>query len=275
MPQDKVVAESQKAEHRQVLKSILGQLLKQIIVMKMTIKLQLRQHLARSLLKSGLPTNIPSLVTTDILAWGITMKRISTPTPNANLNWWSRLANILHHAGKQNNKHSHSNHGSQSSSRDTKPTVVIGDSIVKGLYQERLSRSSHQSPSKKLLRDRNWRYVRLRKAYNEEETKEGYHSHRYYDDTWCRQPSEIMQDLVELHHQIKESSPETKRRSSNSKSKHLEVNKLLKVYCNKNKINLMNHDNIDSKSLNGSRLHLNQLGTSLFAKNITIYLKGF
>lgn len=104
------------------------------------------------------------------------------------------------------------------------------------------------------------------------------------NDTRYRPANEIMQGLVDLHHQIKENSPETSivmseliKRDDHptAKSNVLEVNKLIRDYCNKNKIDFISHNNIHESSLNGSRLHLNRSGTALFAKNLITYLKRF
>ena len=95
---------------------------------------------------------------------------------------------------------------------------------------------------------------------------------------------EIYVQLKKIYHQIKENSPETTivmseliKRDDHpvAKSKVLEVNKLIRDYCNKNKIDVISHNNIDERSLNGSRLHLNRSGTALFAKNLITHLKCF
>ena len=38
---------------------------------------------------------------------------------------------------------------------------------------------------------------------------------------------------------------------------------------------LLTHNNINAKALNGSKLHINQTGTTLFAKNIIDHLNSF
>lgn len=104
------------------------------------------------------------------------------------------------------------------------------------------------------------------------------------NDTRHRNSSEIIQELAELHHQITQRCPKTtiviseltcREDHADLKRKVTEVNSLLRTYCKENKIGLISHRNIDSTSLNGSKLHLNQFGTSKFAKNIISYLRDF
>lgn len=170
------------------------------------------------------------------------------------------------------------------SANKTKATVIVGDSIVKGLRQEKISPNSNDKVTvrsfpgaitsdmkdyiKPILKRNPKRFV-IRVGTN---------------DTINQQPSQIVQKITELHHQIMESNPETvvviseligREDHPTAKLKVQEVNKLLKDHCNKNRIDLIRHTNINAKSLNGSRLHLNLSGTALLAKNVIIHFKGF
>ena len=54
------------------------------------------------------------------------------------------------------------------------------------------------------------------------------------------------------------------------------VNEELKIVCETNDLDFIEHENIDeTKHLNGSSLHLNRMGTVLLADNFTKYLKAY
>ena len=98
------------------------------------------------------------------------------------------------------------------------------------------------------------------------------------NDTAKKNATEIVAGIDKLCDEIKNNLPETNviiselinrddDRMLNDKVN--EVNKELSKYCDqKHKVSLLKHKNINSKALNGSKLHLNRNGTVLLAKNI-------
>ena len=68
----------------------------------------------------------------------------------------------------------------------------------------------------------------------------------------------------------------TRDDKQNAKLKICEINEALKQYCQHNsKVSLLSHYNINDKALNGSKLHLNEAGTKVFAKNIINCINRF
>lgn len=57
------------------------------------------------------------------------------------------------------------------------------------------------------------------------------------------------------------------REDNANKMKVSEVNNELKRYCEQNNLSFLINNNIKANGLNGSKLHFNKKGTSLFASN--------
>ena len=161
-------------------------------------------------------------------------------------------------------------------------TVIVGDSLVKGLNQYKLAKSSKQNVGVKCFAGATVgdmsdyiKPVLRRKPDN-------IVLHVGTNDTTSRKATEIMNDIDKLCQEIKEAAPETEiiiselvNREDNTKAKTTvnEVNKLLGDYCTATNLHLITHENITSSSLNRSNLHLNKYGSSIFARNIVNYLQ--
>jgi hypothetical protein len=100
-----------------------------------------------------------------------------------------------------------------------------------------------------------------------------------------KEASEIVNDIDKLCQEVKEIDPNVEiilseliNREDNARAKTTvqEVNRLLADYCTATNLNLIIHNNnVLSKSLNRSKLHLNKLGSSTLAKNFISYLHNF
>ena len=93
----------------------------------------------------------------------------------------------------------------------------------------------------------------------------------------------VAEGIANLGTQIKEESPVTSivissilPRSDNAdlSAKALEVNRLTKSICSKNKWGFIEHKTVNKSCLNSRGLHLNNKGTSVVAKNISNYISS-
>jgi lysophospholipase L1-like esterase len=169
----------------------------------------------------------------------------------------------------------------KSPSARKRKTVIVGDSIVKGLQQHKLARAAKQDVTVKCfpgstvgdMSD----YVKpiLRRK------PDNIILHVGTNDTSKRKATEIMNDIYRLCQEIKEAAPDVEiilseltKREDNEKAKQTvnELNKLLENYCTATNLSLITHNNITNTSLNISHLHLNRYGSSIFARNIIKYL---
>ena len=164
-------------------------------------------------------------------------------------------------------------------------TIIVGDSIVKGLQQHKFAKAAKQNVQIKCfpgatVQDMN-DYVKpvLRKKSDTIILHVGTNS------TSNKEAGEIINDIDKLCQQIKEMNPDVElvmseliNREDNPKANKTvkEVNKLLEDYCTATNLNLITHRNILDRSLNRSKLHLNRFGpSSLLAKNFISYLHNF
>ena len=163
-------------------------------------------------------------------------------------------------------------------------TVVVGDSMVKGLHQHKLTKATKQNVGVKCfpgstvgdMSD----YIKpvLRRK------PDSIILHVGTNDTTTKKATDVMSDINKLCQEIKKAAPDVEiilseliNREDNKIAKHTinEVNKLLANYCVANNLSLLTHNNITSTSLNRSLLHLNKYGSSLLAKNIVKSLQHF
>ena len=159
--------------------------------------------------------------------------------------------------------------------------VIIGDSIIKGLRNDLLSRATKRRVT-----------VRSFPGASSSDMK------HYLQPSLQLKPSEIIlhagtndlrdsssravaEKLVDLGNLISSSSPSTKvtisaltqRFDDESLGKKVtECNKIIKSFCNQNGWVLVQHPNIDLSCVNSQKLHLNRKGIAILASNFVNHL---
>ena len=169
--------------------------------------------------------------------------------------------------------------------RRSKYTAVLGDSLLKGIRRDKISRSTKRrvsigcfpgatiedmkyyiKPTLKRKPDHIILHIGTNNCLTNSATEV-----TAGIATLC---DEINQDLPDAHITISELI--TRDDKQNAKVKICEINEALKQYSEQNsKVSLLSHYNIDNKALNGSKLHLNEAGTKVFAKNIINCINRF
>ena len=159
--------------------------------------------------------------------------------------------------------------------------VIIGDSIIKGLRNDLLSRATKRRVT-----------IRSFPGASSSDMK------HYLQPSLQLKPSEIIlhggtndlrdsssravaEKLVDLGNLISSSSPSTKvtisaltqRIDDKSLGKKVtECNKIIKSFCNQNGWVLVQHPNIDLSCVNSQKLHLNRKGIAILASNFVNHL---
>ena len=106
--------------------------------------------------------------------------------------------------------------------------------------------------------------------------------HAGTNDLPTKKPKEIVKATKKLCKIIEEDSPSTKItisslvvRSDNFADKVCKVNSLLERFCCNNDYVFLKHDNIDTRGLNRSGLHLNKTGNTILAKDFISQIRRF
>ena len=102
------------------------------------------------------------------------------------------------------------------------------------------------------------------------------------NDLQNKEPKELADGMKLLCQCIVTKNPTTeiaiseivRRQDSVENNKIHETNALLSNLCEKANWNFIRHDNIDTKHLNGSGLHLNRQGIAILAKNYIDFFKN-
>lgn len=164
----------------------------------------------------------------------------------------------------------------------TKSTIILGDSILKGLRQDILTKSTHSRVNVKCFPGATLEDMKdyIRPSLLK---KPGHVIiHAGTNDLSTKEPNQIINLTKNLHKTIQEISPSTRvtisslvARSDDYAEKVIEVNSLLDHYCSKSKLGLLSHNQIDKRGLNRSGIHLNKFGTTLLAKDFISLIKRF
>ena len=159
-------------------------------------------------------------------------------------------------------------------------SVIIGDSIVKGLDQYKLSRSTKQNigarcfPGATIQDMRNYLKPILRRNPDRKILHVG------TNDAKHNKAKKIMDDIDSLCQEIKDTNPEieiilsgltTREDNPQAGQTVTEVNTMLENYCEATNMHLITHENITSRSLNKSKLHLNRYGSANLTKNFKYF----
>ncbi|CAB4023654.1 Scavenger receptor cysteine-rich type 1 M130 [Paramuricea clavata] len=161
-------------------------------------------------------------------------------------------------------------------------TVVIGDSLLKGLRQHSITKATNTKvqvkcfPGAKLSDMKHYSIPSL--AIDPKHVI----LHCGTNDLQKKNPQEITKETGELCDLILANCPNTDitvssilTRKDNQGNKIAEVNDQLRLLCLEKNLKFLLHANIDNKCLNRSGLHLNKLGDSILAKNIIGAIKCF
>ena len=163
-------------------------------------------------------------------------------------------------------------------------TIIIGDSIFKGLRNDLLSRAKKPRVT-----------VRSFPGASSSDMK------HYLDPSLHLEPREIIlhagtndlrdssprtvaEKLVDVGNLVSSSSPNakvtisalTQRFDEESHGRKVtECNKIIKSFCNQNGWGLVQHQNIDLSCVNGHKLHFNRKGIAILASNFVNYLTNW
>ena len=167
----------------------------------------------------------------------------------------------------------------------SKYTAVLGDSLLKGIRRDKISRSTKQRVSVGCFPGAT---IEDMKDYIKPTLKrkpDHIILHIGTNNCLANSATEITAGIAHLCDEITRDQPDayitiseliTRDDKQNAKLKICEINKALKQYCQHNsKVSLLSHYNINDKALNGSKLHLNEAGTKVFAKNIINCINRF
>ena len=160
------------------------------------------------------------------------------------------------------------------SEAENKTTLVIGDSMVKDIQGRKLGKAVGHRVVVKSFSGATTKAMKYYLKPNLELSPNQVILHVGTNDLKSKEPHEIAESVVGLARQIETSCNATvivseiicRRRSLNENAKR--VNTLLRKYCQQNKWNLIQHENISFKELNRGGLHLNYRGNLTLFKNL-------
>ena len=166
--------------------------------------------------------------------------------------------------------------------REQRTTVIVGDSLLKGIRQHSITKASKTKtlvkcfPGSKINDMKHYCIPVLG-------TKPKHAIiHCGTNDLRASSSQEITKQMGELCELIIDNCPDTHitissllTRSDKEGKKVAEVNNKLKLLCSENNFSFLLHSNIDKECLNKSGLHLNKLGDSTLAKNLIETIKHF
>ena len=159
-------------------------------------------------------------------------------------------------------------------------SVIIDDSIVKGLDQHKLSRSTKQNVGVRCFQGATIQDMRDYLKPILRRNPDSITLHGGTNDTNHNKAKKIMNDIDSLCQEIKDTNPEieiillgftTREDNPQAGQTVIEVNTMLENYCEATNMHLITHENITSRSLNKSKLHLNRYGSANLAKNFNYF----
>ncbi|CAB4022257.1 Scavenger receptor cysteine-rich type 1 M130 [Paramuricea clavata] len=153
-------------------------------------------------------------------------------------------------------------------------TVIVGDSMVKGLHQHKLANSVNQNVGVRCFPEATvldmsdyikpvlhrepdnilyYMWKQMTGKPEKQRKNERYRQFMSRNQGSCQEIKEVAELIIS----------KLINREDNKKSKQtvIEVNKLLEDYCTATNLGLITHDNITSTSFNRSNLHLNRYGS--------------
>ena len=161
-------------------------------------------------------------------------------------------------------------------------TVLIGDSLLKGLRQHSISKAVKTKTTVKCfpgakVNDLNHYCIPVLATKPKHAI-----IHCGTNDLRTKDPQEITKQMGALCDFIVEKCPDIRitvssliTRNDDQDKKVTEVNTQLQSLCLQKDLSFLLHDNLDKKCLNQSGLHLNKFGDSILAKNFIETIKRF
>ena len=187
---------------------------------------------------------------------------------------------------KKKKKNEGSKQGETEATIDQKPettdtTVIIGDSIIKGLRRDLLS-----SVAKRRVTVRSFpgatvgdmkHYLQPSLQLKPSEIV----LHVGTNDLRDRSSRDVAEQIVDLGSLVSSSSPDTKVTISALTQRYDEeclgkkvtdCNKVIKSFCNQNGWGFVKHPNIDESCVNNQKLHLNKKGIAILVSNLVNHI---
>ena len=160
-------------------------------------------------------------------------------------------------------------------------TVIIGDSIIKGLRRDLLSRAAKQRVTVRSFPGATAtdmkHYLQPSIATKPREMI----LHIGTNDLKHHSPRVVAEQIVDLGNLVSSSSPDTKVTISALTQRYDEAslgdkvkdcNKVIKTFCNQNGWGFVKHPNIDETCVNNQKLHLNKKGIAILASNLVSHI---
>ena len=187
---------------------------------------------------------------------------------------------------KKKKKNEGSKQGETEVTIDQKPettdtTVIIGDSIIKGLRRDLLSRAAKRRVT---VRSFPGATVGDMKHYLQPSLQlkpSEIVLHVGTNDLRDRSSRDVAEQIVDLGNLVSSSSPDTKVTISALTQRYDEeclgkkvtdCNKVIKSFCNQNGWGFVKHPNIDESCVNNQKLHLNKKGIAILASNLVNHI---
>lgn len=160
-------------------------------------------------------------------------------------------------------------------------TIIIGDSIIKGLRNDLLSRATKRRVTVRSFPGASSSDMKHYLQPSLQLEPREIILHAGTNDVRDSSPRTVAEKLVDLGNLVSSSSPNTKvtisaltqRFDEESLGRKVtECNKIIKSFCNQNGWGLVQHQNIDLSCVNGHKLHLNRKGIAILASNFVNHL---
>lgn len=162
--------------------------------------------------------------------------------------------------------------------RSNEETVIVGDSIIKGLRRDLLSRAAKRRVAVRSFPGATTADMKHYLQPCLEAKPKMILLHVGTNDlSSSTSPRNVAEKIVDLGNMVASSSPDTRvtisaitpRLDDDSLTKKVtDCNKILKTFCNQNGWGFVQHPNIDESCLNNRKLHLNRKGIAILASNL-------
>ena len=166
----------------------------------------------------------------------------------------------------------------QETKRSNEETVIIEDSIIKGLRRDLLSKAAKRRVTVRSFPGATTADMKhyLQPCLKAEPKMVLLHVGTN-DLSGSTSPRNVAEKIVDLGNMVASTSPDTRvtisaitpRLDEESLTKKVtDCNKILKTFCNQNGWGFVQHPNIDESCLNNRKLHLNRKGIAILASNL-------
>lgn len=178
---------------------------------------------------------------------------------------------------KAKNKNSPSLEKNKSGPSSNEETIIVGDSIIKGLRRDLLSRAAKRPVTVRRFPGATTADMKHYLQPSLEAKPKAIVLHvRTNDLKNSSSGRNVAEKIVDLGNVIAANSPDTKLTISaitqrfdedSLKKKITDCNKVLRTFCNQHGWSFVEHPNIDETCLNNHKLHLNKKGIAILASN--------